>query len=146
MFSEPGIIRKVVWLLVVLTFYGLAYFSTHEAIRQYMKSTTRTSINTTTASLRDIYFPAISLCNVNQASKTFLHSINATSNKDSQVLFDEFLDGNAKLWKKFLKTGIEDPIHGENMEILESLKTEMEKIYKWNSTQSFVKMAHQVCK
>ena len=145
MCSEPGVIRKVIWLLVLLTFYSLAYFSTHEAIRQYMQSTTVTSMNSTTASLRDIYFPAISLCNVNQVSKTFLRSINATSSNDKKVLFDEFLDGNAELWKKIVETGIQDPIHGENVEILDSLKVEMKKIYNWNSTQSFVKMATQVC-
>ena len=145
MCHEPGIIRKVIWLLVVLTCYGLATWNAHEAINQYMKSTTVTTMNSTTASLKDIYFPGITLCNVNQVSKTFLHSINAQNNKDSAVLFNEFLDGNPKLWKKYLKTGIEDPIYGENRELLDTFKSEMKKMYNWDSTQSFVKMAHQVC-
>ena len=126
-------------------FYGLASRFALEAIQHYMKSTTVTTMNSTTASLRDVDFPGITLCNLNRVSKTFLNSINVQNDQDSKVLFDEFLNGNPKLWKKYLESGIEDPIYGENKEILDTIKSEMKTIYNWNSTQSFAKMANQVC-
>ena len=111
-----------------------------------MQSTTVTSINKTTASLSDIYFPGVVLCNVNQVSKAFLQSIDVTTDEDSKVLFDEFLDGNPKLWKNYSQSGIKDPIYDENERKLVPVKSELKKMYNWNATQSFIKLANQVRK
>ena len=108
-----------------------------------MQSTTVTSINTTTASLKDIYFPGVVLCNVNQVSKAFLRSINVYD-EEAKVLFDEFLDGNPQLWKKSEETGIEDPIYAKNKKLLEPIKNEMKNMYNWSATESFIKLANQV--
>ena len=142
--SEPGIIRKLLWVLVVLTAWAFAMYFLVTAIGEYMQSTTVTSIDTTTASLKDIYFPGIVLCNVNQVSKAFLRSINVESDEDSKVLFSEFLDGNPRLWENYTKTGIRDASYDENERKLEPVREELEKIYNWNSTESFIKLANQV--
>ena len=115
------------------------------AIGEYMQSTTVTSIDTTTASLKDIYFPGVVLCNVNQVSKAFLRSLNVNSDEDAKVLFDEFLDGDPKLWRNYTQTGVRDATYDENEKKLEPVKSEMRKMYNWNATQSFIKLANQVC-
>ena len=114
------------------------------AIGEYMKSTTVTSIDTTTASLKDIFFPGVVLCNVNQVSKAFLRSINVESDEDSKVLFSEFLDGNPTFWKNYKETGVKDASYDENDKKLEPVREELEKMYNWNSTESFIKLANQV--
>ena len=86
--------------MVLLTAWAFAMYFLITAVGEYMQSTTVTSINSTTASLKDLYFPGVVLCNVNQVSKAFLRSINVDTDEDSKVLFDEFLDGNPKLWRQ----------------------------------------------
>ena len=133
-------------MLVVLTAWAFAMYFLVTAIGEYMQSTTVTSIDTTTASLKDIYFPGIVLCNVNQVSKAFLRSINVESDEDSKVLFSEFLDGNPRLWEDYEKTGVKDASYDENERKLEPVREELEKMYNWNSTESFIKLANQVSK
>ncbi len=54
----------------------------------------RTSIKSTTSSLRDIKFPSIYVCNVNQVTKAFLYDLaldNAT--ESTNTLIKTFIDG-----------------------------------------------------
>lgn len=131
--------------MVLLTAWAFAMYFLITAVGEYMQSTTVTSINSTTASLKDLYFPGVVLCNVNQVSKAFLRSINVDTDEDSKVLFDEFLDGNPKLWRQFTETGIKDAAYDANERKLEPVKNELRKMYNWNATQSFIKLANQVC-
>ena len=144
MCTEAGIIRKLLWIIVLLMAWAFAMYFLVTAIDEFMLSTTVTNIDTTTASLMDIYYPGIVLCNVNQVSKAFLRSINVNTYDESKVMLDEFIDGNPKLWKNYTHFGHKDPIFDENERKLESVKSELKKMYKWNATQSFIKLANQV--
>jgi hypothetical protein len=55
--SEAGWCRKLLWLLVLIFSNGVAIYSTVQNVTDFAKATTVTSINSSTASLSDIYFP-----------------------------------------------------------------------------------------
>ncbi len=57
--SENKVYMKFFWLGVVGVMNGLAFYFTWKNFVEYMNSGTTTSINTTTASLTDIYFPRL---------------------------------------------------------------------------------------
>ena len=113
------------------------------AIGEYMQSTTVTSIDTTTASLKDIYFPGVVLCNVNQVSKAFLRSLNVNSDEDAKVLFDEFLDGDPKLWRNYTQTGVRDATYDENEKKLEPVLSSTQQ--KLDANQNHNLLANLVC-
>ena len=144
MASEPGIIKKLLWVSVVLVAYGFAIFFIQDNIQEYISSTIVTSTNSTTASLQDIHFPSAVLCNINQVSRAFIKSINVDSAEGWSVLENQFLLDNSELYENYLETGVEDKIFKENLDELDRILKDMESIYKWNRTQSFVKLAMQV--
>ena len=84
------------------------------------------------------------MCNVNQVSRAFLLSINASSDKQANMLFDEFIDGNVKLWLGYEHTQVEDPSFQNNLKALEPQLKLLRNTYHWNETVSFVKTANQV--
>ena len=143
--SEPGIVKKLLWVLVVFAAYAFATYFIQDNIQEYISSTDVTSTNSTTASLQDIHFPSAVLCNINQVSRAFINSINVDSAEGWSVLENQFLHDNSELNEKFLVTGVEDPIYKEKMDELERIIKDTENMYRWNRTQSFVKLASQVC-
>ena len=60
-----------------------------------MDSSTITSLNSTRASLDDITFPSLTLCNVNQVTASFLGKLDIQADDDQKkkLLFENFLDG-----------------------------------------------------
>ena len=142
--TEPGILRKLLWVLVVLTAYVFAAYFIQDNIQEYISSTIVTSTNSTTASLQHILFPGIVICNINQVSRAFVKSTNVDSAEGWSVLETQFLDDNSELYEQFLLTGVEDKIFEENIDELDRILKQMESIYKWNRTESFVKIASQV--
>ena len=80
---------------MVLASLALSLMTSILNLREYLDSGTVTSINTTTASLNDITFPSLILCNVNQVTASFLWrlGIEAVDDKRKKILFNQFLDG-----------------------------------------------------
>ena len=111
--SEPGIVKKLLWVLVVFAAYAFATYFIQDNIQENISSTDVTSTNSTTASLQDIHFPSAVLCNINQVSRAFINSINVDSAEGWSVLENQFLHDNSELNEKFLVTGVEDPIYKE---------------------------------
>ena len=84
--SEPGIVKKLLWVLVVFAAYAFATYFIQDNIQENISSTDVTSTNSTTASLQDIHFPSAVLCNINQVSRAFINSINVDSAEGWSVL------------------------------------------------------------
>ena len=102
-----------------------------------MSATTVTSIDSTTASLKDITFPGIYMCNVNQVSKSFLTRLGIEDKADAKLLFEQFLEkGPADLDEKTKLA---------NNETLETIMDRMTDIYSWTREQRFYNISSQNC-
>ena len=86
---------KIYWALVVIASITLSVYFTIFNYLEFINSGTVTSINTTTASLKDITFPSLILCNVNQVTSSFLKRLDLNESNDTakKILFNQFLDG-----------------------------------------------------
>ena len=107
-------------------------------VQEYINAGTVTSINTTTASLSDITFPSMILCNVNQVTASFLWKldIQAEDDQKKKLLFENFLDG--------VPGTKEDDV--ESNTTLNELYKQMNETFGWSKDQPFYKIASQNCR
>ena len=133
--SEEWYIKKLYWWIVCLASIALSALLFYINIDQYNKSSTTTSINSTTASLMDITFPGLIICNVNQVTASFLWSvdIDEDDSKEKKVIFKEFL------------TGEKDPRDEEYMRILNETQVKMGVQYGWTKNKPFWEISSQNC-
>ena len=90
--SESGCVRKFFWFLIVFASVVASVVFLVLNTMEYMEATTQTTIDSTTASLKEIKFPAVYVCNVNQVSKSFLRKLSVQDkDEEAQILFDNFL-------------------------------------------------------
>ena len=108
-------------------------------VQEFINSGTVTSINTTTASLSDITFPSMILCNVNQVTASFLWKldIQAEDDQKKKLLFENFLDG---------VPGSKEADDVESNTTLNELYKKMEETFGWSKDQPFYKIASQNCR
>ena len=66
-------IWKIVWSVIVLASVAVASLFIYEAAEEFTKSTVVTTIQSTTVPLSEVYFPAVTVCNINQVRK--IHEI-----------------------------------------------------------------------
>lgn len=59
---------RYAWTLVVLTSVGVASLFVYKASAEFTKATVVTTIHSTTEPLSEVYFPAVTVCNINQVS------------------------------------------------------------------------------
>ena len=57
---------RIVWAAIVLTSIGVASVFIFKAAEDFTKSTVVTTIHSTTEPLSEVYFPAVTVCNINQ--------------------------------------------------------------------------------
>ena len=65
---------KVVWSAIVLTSIGVASLFIYKAAEEFTKSTVVTTIHSTTEPLSEVFFPAVTVCNINQVGVPLIHS------------------------------------------------------------------------
>lgn len=86
-----------IWFVVVGAMSGLGIGFVISNTEEYINSGLQTNIETTTASLQDVYFPAITVCNINQVEASFLRQIDIGRNlSQMNALYDEYITGHAQ--------------------------------------------------
>ena len=63
--------RRPLWAGIVITSIILAVYFLNYNILEYMSSFTTTSLQTTTSSLDNIFYPSVTVCNMNQIRPVF---------------------------------------------------------------------------
>ena len=57
---------RYVWLSIVIASIGVASLFIYKAAEDFTRSTVVTTIHSTTEPLSEVYFPAVTICNINQ--------------------------------------------------------------------------------
>ena len=125
--------------MVLGSILGSIYVSI-DNLYQYLDSNTITSLNNSRASINDITFPSLTLCNVNQVTASFLWKldIQAEDDQKKKLLFETFLDG--------IPGNKEPHDHDENNTTLNELYKKMEEKFGWAKEKPFYKIASQNCR
>ena len=95
-------LKKVFWFVVIILSIISAAILIYYNTVVFRKSTVLVSVETMTAPLSEIYFPSVTVCNINQARKSFFEELGISENATiirkihSQYLGDEN-NVNAKL-------------------------------------------------
>jgi hypothetical protein len=123
--------------VVLGSILGSIYVSI-DNLYQYLDSSTITSLNNSRASINDITFPSLTLCNVNQVTASFLWKldIQAEDDQKKKLLFENFLDGVPKVKE----------VDDESNKTLNELYKKMEKKFGWPKEKPFYKIASQNCR
>ena len=75
-------IWRLLWLLIVLTSMGVASVFVYKASEEFRKATVVTTIHSTTEPLSEVFFPAVTVCNINQVCGL----INKQANKQTRYV------------------------------------------------------------
>ena len=123
--------------MVLGSILGSIYVSI-DNLYQYLDSSTITSLNNSRASINDITFPSLTLCNVNQVTASFLWKldIQAEDDQKKKLLFENFLDGVPEL----------KDVDDESNKTLNELYKEMKEKFGWANDKPFYKIASQNCR
>ena len=123
--------------MVLGSFLGSIYVSI-DNLYQYLDSSTITSLYDPRASLNDITFPSLTLCNVNQVTASFLWKldIQAEDDQKKKLLIENFLDGVPKVKE----------VGDESNKTLNELYQKMEEKFGWAKEKPFFKIASQNCR
>ena len=84
---------KVLWGLVLLVFNCTAIVLTVLSFMEFLDSTTVLGVKTTTGSIKDIVFPDLSFCNIDQIQASSLAEMGIKTEEDLDYLMSEFVDG-----------------------------------------------------
>ncbi|CAB4068103.1 ASICN [Lepeophtheirus salmonis] len=88
-------IWRIIWLLIVAASIGIASIFIYEAVEDFTKSTVVTTIYSTTVPLSEVYFPAVTICNINQVRKSFFNDLNINNNRTIvDLLYQQFYTGS----------------------------------------------------
>ena len=68
--GRGGRFWRFAWTLVVLASVGVASLFIYKASEEFTKATVVTTIHSTTEPLSDVYFPAVTVCNINQVKES----------------------------------------------------------------------------
>ena len=128
--SEEGIIKKLIWFMVIIVHYALASYFVWNNCNQFTKAKPITTIESTTSSLDDIDFPTVTVCNLNTVRKSFLREIGVEEKKIKLVL-EEFATG-----RKTNSTSNQD------QESVEDVTRKFEKYYKDYEERSGYHVGH----
>ena len=78
--AKTPVMKKVFWFSVILSSVISAAVLIYYNTVVFRKSTVLVSVETMTAPLSDIYFPSVTVCNINQARKSFFDELGISEN------------------------------------------------------------------
>ena len=136
--SENGVIRKLVWISLIIGHYVLAGYLIWENYTEYSTSTILTTIHSTTSSLDDIKFPSVYACNLNQVTKSFLYEIGIEeiNGFEQQLLLKEFKWGSDS----------DQELNAHDLDSVNRMIQNMIEVYGYNHSQDHLSFyAGQEC-
>jgi len=92
----PGIVWRVLWVVAVAGAVVTSVVCLGSSWAEYLQAGTVTYINSTSAPLSDIFFPSVTICNVNQVKLSILEKAGLNEKQrqeDSKHLLKYFIQG-----------------------------------------------------
>jgi hypothetical protein len=140
--SERSWPRRLFWTLVTVSMKAVSLALGVYGYMEFINSSTMININSTTASLADLYFPSVFVCNINQVTVTVLNQMELLSayhldKAKIDALYWGYVHADSKYWtNKTLLEEMRIKLNQSNIEYF------MSKV-NWNKNTSFLRMGSQ---
>ena len=134
--SERQIFDKCIWMLPIIGSVLLALTLGMKNFTEYLDNKTRTSLQTTTAPLRELSFPTIHICNANQVTHTFIQEIVSDTHYSAKTdfFYYEFIFGSRK--NRTLQQEV----------WMDEITGNLTEKFNWTDTKQIRKFSSQPCK
>ena len=133
--NENTIFKRFIWFMALSGFLIFASYLLYLNIQVYIKSTTITSLDTTTAPLDDLTFPSMQICNLNQVTASFIESLGSfsTFSLSANTFYREFIYGSSK----YNSTG--------ELNRIQKITERLKKVYDWDGSSQIRKISSPPC-
>ena len=114
--SQHNYCRNLYWffVMVVSLTFGIGAMMFH--VYEYNNATPITSLDNVTIPLSEIYFPSVSVCNINQVRQSYFEDLGQDVNHDFiNHIYHKYIEGKTMITSVFQKNTKEE------LEILEKL-------------------------
>jgi len=89
---------KYCWIAIVIGSNIIAGFFIFYATSDFTKSTVVTTIHSTTVPLSEVFFPAVTVCNINQVRKSFFTELGINNNMEIiKLLYEQYYNGSDRV-------------------------------------------------
>ena len=142
-FTEPSLFKRSFAVFVIVSMTSAAAYLLAIEYMEFRQATTMTTILTTTAPLKSLYFPSIFVCNINQVTQTALAKMGLEfHDKDHRTIIKHLLWNFAHGLPRLYENPEEGQIE-EAMVDIKYLEGLMKKIGWHSKNASFLEKASQ---
>ena len=134
--SESGIIRKTVWFILILFHYVIATVFIWKNFQEYSSATTITTIQSTTASLDEITFPSLYICNLNQFTRSFMANVGVGEDVEEHAIV---------LLQRELISGSFAELTPEDQAFVDKIQEKMADVYDYHNKSHIFDISGQDC-
>ena len=134
-FAEHSFTRlqKLFWGVIILVSVCTATLIIYNNILIFKNATVVTTVDTMTAPLEDIYFPSVTVCNLNQARKSFFEEIGIHNNETLK----------RQILSKYLGDDNDSNHRSQSMELPKNILDKLDQLAPLNKSLNWA--MHQKC-
>ena len=86
---------RIHWVFIVLLSIAVAIFFVVTASLEFQQATIITTIDSLNVPLSEVFFPAVTLCNINQIRRSFFHALDIDKNSPIiDLIYSQFYEGS----------------------------------------------------
>ena len=133
---EKRILLKLMWFFVILLYYVTATIFICKNFHEYNNGATIVTIKSTTASLDEVTFPSLYVCNLNQFTRSFLANIGVNEVDEEYTM---------KLLHRELISGSQTRMTPDEQDYLAKIQEKMAKDYDYHDQSHNFDISNQDC-
>ena len=133
---EKRIFSKIMWFLVILLHYVTATIFIWKNFQEYNNGATIATMVSTTASLDEVTFPSLYVCNLNQFTRSFLANIDVNEDDEEYAI---------KLLHRELISGSQTSMTPDDQTFVRKIQEKMAKVYDYHNQSHVFDISNQDC-
>ena len=133
---EKRVLAKIMWFLVIFLHYVTATIFIWKNFQEYNNGATITTMVSTTASLDEVTFPSLYVCNLNQFTRSFLANIDINEENEEYAI---------KLLHQELISGSLATMTPDDQTFVTKIQEKMAKVYDYHNQSHIFDISNQDC-
>ena len=134
--SERNVLMKVMWFLLILLHYVIATVFIWKNFQEYSNGSTLATVQSATASLDEITFPSLYVCNLNQFTRSFLANIDVSEEDEEYAIV---------LLQRELISGSKTKMTPEEHAFVTKVQEKMAEVYEYHNQSHIFDISNQDC-
>ena len=134
--SENSVLTKIMWFVLILLHYIMATIFIWKNFQEYSNGSTIATVQSTTASLDEITFPSVYVCNLNQFTRSFLANIDVNEDDEEYAIM---------LLQRELISGSKSGMTPEEHAFVTKIQEKMADVYDYHNQSHIFDISNQDC-